>query len=98
MTRNVDGKRILSHNYHICSLIFFPSNSIVLILKSIPAEKEAKKSSNHVAVVTHHMMRIATGYSGVVEKISFLSIFTHSPFGNPKTRRLHSFLIISHLA
>lgn len=28
-------------SYHICSLIFFPSNSIVLILKSIPEENKS---------------------------------------------------------
>lgn len=33
------------HPHHICSLIFFPSNSIVLILKSIPEKKEIKFSN-----------------------------------------------------
>jgi len=29
--------------YHICSFIFFPCNSTVLILKSIPKETEQKE-------------------------------------------------------
>lgn len=36
--------RKLTASYHICSLIFFPSNSIVLILKSIPTKKAQKKA------------------------------------------------------
>lgn len=32
--------KLLWSTYHICSLIFFPSNSIVLILKSIPAREK----------------------------------------------------------
>lgn len=31
-----------AETYHICNLIFLPSNSIVLILKSIPARKQAQ--------------------------------------------------------
>lgn len=34
--------------YHICSLIFFPSSSIVLILKSIPKKIKNKKEGNHI--------------------------------------------------
>ncbi len=41
----VKERQLTVATHHICNLIFFPSNSIVLILKSIPAKIECRDIS-----------------------------------------------------
>lgn len=50
-------------NYHICSLIFLPSNSIVLILKSIPADKKSK-----IISICHDLSLATIAKDGIMPK------------------------------